>query len=249
MLIKSSVDLSDEVYEHDGTNPIIIEAENASIKLPKVVNTGDHQTGIGVIVKDTSHCKIEVSSISNFGTGLLLVSECTVSPRMGNGTVHNTLELRHLENNKVNLEMRAENDGWVNQNVFIGGSFSHYSNNPIDSEDYCHIKMINNSTMPPIDNNTFIGTSLEWCSAKYIIDGVGKHNVFMNCRWEKPKRLDGKKISHPTIRFTEGSGKNCIFGGYHVERLKVVQPWAASYITGVHWKDRLRRWFNVSFSK
>ncbi|WP_444922812.1 hypothetical protein ACJJH9_11360 [Microbulbifer sp. DLAB2-AF] len=213
--IKCDMDSQNKtVYVDDGTiKALIVEGlDNAKLVLPNVINasadpgngkwTGSG-TGISLINISSSH--IEIGHVRNFDYGVTLIGN-------EKGTVYNNIHIRHLENNRRNLVLQPWNKGWVNQNNFYGGRYSHWSNEGAALSGVSHIVLAEDNlpdNFGPPNNNSWYGASLEGSVPKYAVEIKGTYNAFYNSRWES---VNG-------IWLQEGSWGNVIHFGYGVERL------------------------------
>lgn len=161
--------------------------KNLNATLPSVIQLDKAPTGwgegdVGIRIVNIGESIINIQRVTHFSTGVWLTTEGS------NGNVYNTYTFEWLGNNKVNLLLLQTDDyGWVNQNTFIGGRFSHSSAGEGDEIPGCRqIAMLcretTETTVP--DNNQFYGVSLEGNAPEYHIECVGNHNLFSNCRFE-----------------------------------------------------------------
>lgn len=184
--------------------------------LPNVINLdpdrwNDH--GTGITVRNLRQAHVEVGHVRNFYNGLLLYGA------NGAGTVYNSFFISHLENNQHNLrlvawgENSAETSGWVNQNNFFGGRYSHWSG-PIE-EPYCHHVFLDNqgSVHSGPNTNTWYGASFEGNVPEYNVRIRGSYNVFVNCRWE-----------------TSGGGRVFLSNTADTHRNRIIQGYGAHNI-------------------
>jgi hypothetical protein len=146
---------------------------------------------------------IDVPEIKSFETGLLLYGA-------GNGVCYNV-------NNKVNHRLDADGTGWSNQNTFLGGRYSHNSNEGTVVAGTCHVLMP--ATTNVVNGNVWVGTSLESPDVvKYHLDCAGWDNTFNHCRWENIG-------SGARVVWRAGSKGNQIVGGYDAHQIvQTVEP-------------------------
>ncbi|MEX2964518.1 hypothetical protein [Microbulbifer sp. TYP-18] len=214
--VKCSMDAQDNtVYVEDGSiRALVVQGlSNVKLILPHVINVSADpgnglwtDPGTGVYIVNVINSHIEIANIRNFKYGLALVGN-------GQGTAYNNVHIRHLENNQRNLLLQPWNRGWVNQNNFYGGRYSHWSNEGEVLDGVSHIVLVDdyNSEDPhgPPNNNTWFGASLEGNVAKYAVDISGDYNVFYNSRWESINQ----------VIFRNRAWGNVIHYGYGVYRL------------------------------
>ena len=217
--LRGNVDLSGVTLLYDGSGTAVefgLSSErtrDVSIKLPAVEKL-DRTWGddIGVNIINTSESEIHVSKITDFGVGLQISAFST-------GAGYNTFYISHLENNEVNLKLKlSDKSGWVNENLFIGGRFSHYNSNDSHLENVSHLVFdaVEGCQYQP-NNNVFLKPSLEGDISYYTAIIFGTENTIINGRYEG----DGTQ----RIKFKDlngiGSNHNLIFNGYGSNSLKI----------------------------
>ena len=188
------------------------------IELPRVVNgwkvsTGWAQTNtvgsVGVKIQNLATTEVSVTEVKGFETGLLLYG-------LAHGVVHNLIKLAALENNKVNLKCDTNGAGWVNQNVFLGGRFSHEAAegaSPVSGTKHIYLTRTAGAVGGP-NTNSFIGCSLESANTvQYCIDlDSGTFNRFYNNRFE----ING---GTPAVRWGAEALYNAIDGGNNADAI------------------------------
>lgn len=217
--LRGNIDLSGVTLLYDGSVTAVefgLSSErtrDVSIKLPAVQKL-DRTWGddIGVNIINTLESEIHVSKITDFGVGLQISAFST-------GTAYNTFYISHLENNEVNLKLKlSDESGWVNENLFIGGRFSHYSSNNSHLENVSHLVFhaIEGAKHQP-NNNVFLKPSLEGHISYYTAIIYGSDNSIINGRYEGEgtKRIKFKDLNGI------GSNHNLIFNGYNSNVLKI----------------------------
>lgn len=209
--ITGDVDLGDATFNYYGTGTAVVVGSTTSsdevlrktIVLPRIINAAKVGTGwaagtIGVKAANLYSCFVTIPHVRGFETGLQVTG-------IGTGNVYNEFHVGHLENNKRNLHLTADATGWSNQNLYLGGRYSHESGEGTAVTGARQILI--DATPNGINNNTWINPSLEGGVAEQVIDfDGGSYNIFINPRLE-----------HPTgapIRFGATSGLNRIIGGY-----------------------------------
>lgn len=212
LVIISDADLGGLTYNYNGSGVAVQIGNDASgsgsvirekeITTPRVINVSKVGTGwtgstTGIKVINTLSCRITVKQVRGFVTGLHLLGQ-------GTGLVHTTFDLRHLQNNKRNLWLDVDSSGWCNQNLFLGGQLSHESAEGSNVSGVRHILFTDGPTYP-INNNTFVNTSVEYETPEYHVDLSGLNNMFMNCRWES--------VGGARVRYQAGAIGNTIFYG------------------------------------
>jgi hypothetical protein len=147
--------------------------------LPRIfltqIDTGKWFQSVGVRVENINNSQIDVPSIRNFGTGLMVIG-------IGAGVCYNTFNLYTIYNNRIGVKLTADATGWSNENVYIGGSFTYDSDLGTNKANAYHVMF--DSTVNAIDNNVFIKPSFEGNAKTYDIWMSGVDNTIFNARWE-----------------------------------------------------------------
>jgi hypothetical protein len=162
-----------------GVSGALVSRKN--IALPRVFNASKVAAGwlgetTGVKIINANTCVIDVPHVKNFVTGLHVTG-------LGQGAVHNTVTLGHLDNNKVNQLLDADSTGWSNQNLYLNGNLSHNSEEGSAIAGVRHLQ-IANGLVHDVNNNTWVNTSFEYITPEFHLDLAGSANQFINCRWE-----------------------------------------------------------------
>lgn len=183
-----------------------------TINIKKLYADEKHK-GVGLEIYNCIGCDIYIEEIKDFEVGVLLSSDS--SP----GCVHNRIFIKRLVNNKHNLDLVQSQEGWVNQNLFLGGQLAHYSpksGNPPDSPEFSQIRLIQEegSLYGAPDNNFFLNVSVEGAIAKYFVECEGSHNIFDNLRYER-----GFGVKPHRVKF-QGE-RNTLRGGFDADKLEV----------------------------
>lgn len=133
----------------------------------------DDITMVGVLLKNISRSTIRASA-SNCGVGVRLLQ--TVG-----GCVFNVVTLFQLHNCVIGLDLLADGEAWVNDNLFFNGNFqidSAYS--PVNSKTIC-IRLSGKNNYP--NNNVFIKPSFETGGLPvYVVKGA--YNRTISARME-----------------------------------------------------------------
>lgn len=161
---------------------------------------------VGIKVIDVQSSQILITHVRNFECGLYLYGS-------DNGCVYNNFFIGQLDNNKKNLVFEnLSSVGWTNQNIFVGGRFSH---NPAEGTDIAGCAQVWMSSTYGSNNNTFIGCSFETSGApEYLLDiQSGYFNIFDNCRWE------AQNGAVPRVRWGATTAYNKIIEGYDARNL------------------------------
>jgi hypothetical protein len=196
-----------------GTNTSGVFLNRKRYQLPRVVNAAKSATGwaaanvvgtTGVKIINLNRSTVDVPHITNFETGLDVHGN-------GQGTAYVTFNIGSLDNNKVNLRLSAINSGWSNQNTFIGGSWSHASNEGTSVAGTRHIVLEDIAVNADPNNNVFLNPSLESPSVvEYTLHINGSYNVFIAPRFEWTG-------DHSKIWWGASAFRNWIIGGNDID--------------------------------
>lgn len=175
------------------------------LNIQKVSEEWATDTSIGLRLYNVQEGFLTDFSVQDFTTGLKLEGN-------GQGCVHNQINIRRLFNNKTNLHLVASNNGWCNENIFIGGRFSYSSDRVGGYTGTTNIK-IDYYAEKPINNNKFFGCSLESASSDTkAIYCEGAFNFFYGCRYE----------TSVEIVFTANSSDNVLLYGNTIRRANII---------------------------
>lgn len=235
IVFKGDTDFSQATFKVYGTPAIAVEVSTGSaanptdilnhkvVRLPKRIEnmtkpgTGWAAQGIGIRTVNCQSCEVHFGNPVNFAVNALISS-------YGQGNVHNTYFLGHLENGQINLELTPGNSGaWVNENNLIGGEFAHYSGEGTNVSGTRHIKI--SKAANPVNNNNFIKPSIEGDTAEFHVENGGCYNTIFQGRWEAttPKCLyTGDNANQGT--------RNFIIGGYKAESIVISYSGTPGYI-------------------
>ena len=163
----------------------------------------------GVVIAGADGCIVTVDAILDFSYGLVFEGD-------GNGVSYNTTTIRRLTNNAVNLYLDGKNSGWANQNVFIGGRFTHSTEG--ESAAVVGTRQIQIGSNKAKDSsygndNLFLGCSLEGSIFDFQLECWGSRNTFIDCRWETGSPLSAGKVSWQGFDSSNFAEANLIIGG------------------------------------
>lgn len=137
-------------------------------------------TSVGVQLRNIVWSYIDIRSVTNFKDGVFIRAD------QGNGGVsYNEIHLGQLHDNRTNLLIQADGtaSGYVNENLFFGGSFNHTSGYPAVTTtnifiDYDGVYRNN--------NNRFFSPSLEDNSVLSVAAVInGDNNLIFHPRLER----------------------------------------------------------------
>ena len=155
---------------------------------------------VGVQIRNVVASYIDIRRVTGFQDGVLCYAD------QGNGGIsYNEIHLGFLHDNRYNLHLQAVGvGGYVNENVFVGGTFNHSSGYPAVSTvniwiDYATYRNNNNRFIcPSLEDNSTLGVAA-------IING--DNNLILHPRME---RIASQSTYE--IQFTVNSSENQIIG-------------------------------------
>jgi hypothetical protein len=162
-------------------------------------NNDTSSGSVGVQIRNLVASYIDIRQVTGFQDGVLCFAD------QGNGGVsYNEIHLGFLHDNRYNLHLQASGVGYVNENLFFGGTYNHSSLYPAVSTvniwiDYATYRNNNNRFYAPsLEDNSTLGVAA-------IING--DNNLIFHPRIERP-------VSQSTyqIQFTANSSENQIIG-------------------------------------
>ena len=218
LIVECNCDFSQLVINYSGIGTAVRVGTTEGVtwrlsaRLPHVRHTGKTSLGwgqvagtIGVELVNLNSCPdILVPRVSRFEVGLAEIGT------NGRGHSYNTVTIGHLENNKRNQVMMSSGSGWCNENLHLGGRFSHES---AEGESVPGVKHIDleSADNNQINNNVWIKPSLEGVGNEWALDCGGVYNRVIAGRWE---RAGGARV-----RWGTKASYNVIEGGYHADRI------------------------------
>ena len=135
---------------------IKITATNKNLNLPKITSNLEITDNIaGITLFECYQNNVTINLIDGFYTGLLLASN-------EQGCVYNTINILEIRNCLHSLVLEHQsNNGWVNENLFIGGRLWHDSTYTTNhGADIIKISLIGTETHS-CNNNLFLHCSVE----------------------------------------------------------------------------------------
>lgn len=159
-------------------------------------------TSVGVQLRNIVFSVIDIRSVTNFRDGVFLLSD-----QSNGGISHNEIHLGQLHDNRTNLHLQANGTagGYVNENLFFGGSFNHTTSYPAVTTTNI---LVNFDGVVRNNNNRFFSPSLEDNSLLAIAATInGDNNIIFHPRIERP-------VSQSTylIEFTVDSSECEVIG-------------------------------------
>ena len=222
--IKGNADFSEMNLNVYGSPAIAVEVStgnaadpttaliNMIVLLPKTVINKDKVglgwgSTVGVRAVNLYSCNVTLGRVTGFGVGCLVTAYGSV------GNTYNTYNIGWMENNQINIDLTpAATTSWVNENLFIGGRYSHDSGEGTSVAGTRQIRLSKSTNI--VNNNVFIKPSIEGNVAEYHVECGGSYNSFNQCRWEAttPKILyTGDNTNQAT--------RNMIIAGYGVQNI------------------------------
>ncbi len=170
---------------------------NLTVKDLDVDSGSDYETFTTVTAVEVSNLNssdIHFRRVEGCKTGILLTNASA------EGVSYNRFHLDRIVDNEVNIKINPANSGWVNENSFFGGRFTHFSGKA-DYSGTWHIRIEYNATHNP-NSNYFYKPSFEGSGDQIFYCG-GRSNGIIDCRME----MAGGYASD-TVYFTSNAERN-----------------------------------------
>ena len=174
-----NIKLNNIIFKTDNT--INIKASEKILELPKLQSISTLSNNIGFNIKECNNCNIKIPYINGFNIGLQLTGN-------EEGCAYNQLFIQEIFNCLTSIKLLATNNGWVNENIFIGGRIW-CSSDFLTLYGSSIIKIyLQGSSNHVINNNYFLKQSVE---GQEGVDGglkikldYARSNVFESLRYE-----------------------------------------------------------------
>lgn len=153
-----------------GTSARNTNRVNARIRVSKQTDRNWAQNNVGVELVNSNEFNIEIYAL-NFTKNVLLRGD-------NGGTAYNTIYLQRVVNGKFNLIFETNNNGYVNENKFIGGRLAWFSEVTDPAKYHVYIP---ERTM---NNNIFTSISMEAKGTGTLLYCNGSNNTFFSPRLE-----------------------------------------------------------------
>ncbi len=141
-------------------NNLKITATNKILELPSITTITSFSNNVGVDLFQCYSNKIFVPFIENFNIGLQLSAETR-------GNANNNITIIEIKNCLNHLKLYAYNEGWVNENLFIGGRLWNTADFELEhGSDIIRIYLISTSNNR-INNNHFLKQDVEGDEGTY----------------------------------------------------------------------------------
>lgn len=192
------------------------------VLLPKVILKPQKTVGaawtstVGVECANLNECNVTFQEIRDFGENVKFAG-------YAQGNAYNTYTIGILNNGKINMHLSPQADGWVNQNTFIGGRYSHFNAEGTNVAGVRHILV--DEAPHPCNNNLWINPSLEGNVPEYHVLAAGTYSKIIDGRWE---------ASPPKLHFQGTAHSWEINGGYNLWALQVTEDPGAGLYSLVH---------------
>jgi len=192
------------------------------VLLPKVILKPQKTVGaawtstVGVECANLNECNVTFQEIRDFGENVKFAG-------YAQGNAYNTYAIGILNNGKINMHLSPQAGGWVNENVFIGGRYSHYTGEGTNVAGVNHILV--DQADNSVNNNVWIKPSIEGNVPEYHVNAAGAYNRIIQGRWE---------ASTPKLRWFGTAHSWDIDGGYNLQWLQVSAEAGAGLYCRVH---------------
>lgn len=195
-------------------------ATNRTLNLPHVISSVTNANYAGITLFECYTNQIVINYIEGFETGLLMTST-------EHGCVYNTVNIVEIKNCLKSITLEGTNQGWVNQNVFIGGRvWTDSTYTTTYGADIIKISVLGTSTHNN-NNNTFINTCIE--GEEGTSGGLKlKLRYATNNKFESV-RFEGQNSKVDALN----SNENILSNGYNVINLTFVNDPVAYQLEGV----------------
>lgn len=137
----------------------------------------------GISIKNCYHSVFTLTA-RNCHIGVCV--QATDAGGNGGGCGYNTFNIQDAGDNAVSIDLMAKDNGWVNENLFLGASVQDYSDNPAIGKMIGIRLWTNNSEHNP-NNNVFVKPSLQCLGAPVVLNNAS-HNEFIGVRCESTGR-------------------------------------------------------------
>ena len=194
----------------------------------------------GVRLQNVRNSRVLVREATDFSTGLEMGGLSTGFV----GVAYNIIDLGLLGTNAVNVALRPQGDGWVNQNTFRGGRLTHHGIGV--AMPGTRQVLLAQATYYP-DNNTFVGVSMEGDNPEFHLECYGSSNEWINCRWETVATTPKVKWG-ATGDSNKPTSRNRIRGGFGSQNIVHTEDvgTGANTLPDYDTAERVRRQFSTS---
>ena len=161
--------------------------------------------GIGVLIEGVVDSKITIKRCLGFRTGLQLLGD-------GVGTVLNQITMGDMRQNKIAVDFKCLNNGYVNENQFYGGHFAYWTDATLDFNDTVYVNI------PPPEDSNWSCTNNIFYSPCFECNSVAPHRpdyfVYCDCisnAFIRPRSEGEARIKN--VCFDSNSVNNLWMGG------------------------------------
>lgn len=184
------------------------------INAAQVVGSGWAGTSVGVEIANLLSSRIYFQEITGFVDGF----KCTAYQA---GCAYSDFYVGYLNNNKRNGHLTpADTTGYVNENTFYGGRWSHKTAEGTNVSGVRQLLIDHPASGNRCNNNRFIGPSLEGNVPEYHVDIDGSSNLIFWARWEASL---GPKVKWTQVSAGDAAQFNRIVGGWNSESITVTK--------------------------
>ena len=156
----------------------------------------------GISIKNCYHSVFTLTA-RNCHIGVCV--QATDAGGNGGGCGYNTFNIPDAGDNAVSIDLMAKDNGWVNENLFLGASVQDYSVNPAIGK-IIGIRLWTNNSNNTVNNNMFVKPSLQ-CLGAPVLFNYAWYNEFTGVRCESTGRPSNLNF----YVLCKGSSKNNIF--------------------------------------
>ena len=195
-------------------------ATDKTLNLPQVISNTTNANYAGITMFECYTNQVTVNYIEGFTKGLYLTSTA-------HGCVYNTVNIVEIKNCLNGIVLEGQNNGWVNQNLFIGGRvWSDSTYTTTYGADIIRISLLGTSTHI-INNNMFINTCIE--GDEGTSNGLKIKLRYATTNKFESVRFEGANAKVDALNSTE----NILSNGYNVTGISFVNDAVATQIEGV----------------
>lgn len=168
-------------------------------------------TDVGIRMIGIRASEIHIGHVRGFSIGVLATGGLA-----NVAFAWNSVHIRMLDNNKINLKISDGGAGYANENTWFLGQLSMDSNFGTNITGARHIFLEATPTVQSVpNNNRFYGGSIEGDGPQWQVEVNGCYNAFYNMRWE---------AVHPKAYFNGAIAVgNLIHYGYRAHAIEFTQ--------------------------
>ena len=194
-------------------------ATNRTLNLPKVISSVTNANYAGITMFECYTNQVTVNYIEGFTKGFLMTST-------EHGCVYNTVNFGEIKNCLNSIVLEGQDNGWVNQNLFLGGRiWTDSSYTSTYGSDIVKLALIGTS-VHGINNNTFINTCIEG-------DEGTSNGLKLKLRYASTNKFESVRFEGSNSKVDAlNSNENILSNGYNVTGLTFVNDVVSSQMEG-----------------